>query len=209
MRKLILLFAFVPCAVILAGCPKKDGAADAAAEAAAETPSAAAADAAAPTAAPAAKNEKDIARFPSGETAIANETAKILSYTVARTQPRGGGNVGSPKIGGDVTKIASYNDVFLIVFPDPKDATSNLMGWVGKEAFVVTITDASIDRIVVDAAKPLTCGAGLALVTLGGDPICKKTCKTDKDCKNPTAGACGVAAAATGAAKALHVCINE
>lgn len=212
MRKLILLCSFLPCVVLLAGCPKKgDTGADAAAEAAA-TPAEASADlgeGGEMPAAPSAKNEKDIARFP-GETKVANEPAKILSYAVVRASPRAGANVAVPHVGSDVTKIAQYNDAFLIVFPDPKDASSSLMGWVGKEAFVATITDASVNHLVVDASKPLTCGAGLALVTLGGaEPVCKKTCKTDKDCKTPTAGACGVAAAATGANKAVHVCLNE
>jgi len=221
MRKLFLSSVVFASVVVLFGCPKKKGdeAGDAAAEAAAEP--AAAADAAPAANAPSAKNTADVARFP-GEQAIANEAAKTASVAIARTSPKGGNTVATLKVGTDVTKIATFQEQFLVTFADPKDAASTLMGWLGKEAFVaVVIRDGGTDGgdagikdggavdASVDAGKvPLKCAANQIAVVLGAEPVCKKKCTVDKDCTGGAAGACGLAAAEKGG-KAVHVCVNE
>src|SRR5437868_11911973 len=102
MRKLFAVCALVLCVAILVGCPKKtDGAADAADDAPAPV--------AAPAApvAPVAKNVSDVARFPAGEKALTDDDQKIVDpFTVVRTSPHAGANVGTLKAGTDPFKMA-------------------------------------------------------------------------------------------------------
>jgi hypothetical protein len=207
MRKLFLLVSALSFVVLLVGCPKKKTEdADAAADATAAAPPPE--DAApAPAAAPAAKNANDVARF-AAETAVADDDAKIASFAFARTQPKGGNNVAQVKPGMDVTKIAEYQEAILVTFADPKDANTTLMGWVDKSAFSVSLVKrdgGAKDAAVVDAAPaPLTCAAGQVAVVLAKDPVCKKKCTKDADCKNPP---CATAQAANG--KAARVCSQD
>lgn len=237
MRKLFLSSLVLASVVVLFGCPKKKGAegADAGEEAGAEQPTAAGPDAAAappPPAAAAAKNTADVARFP-GETKIENEAAEIASTTIVRTAPKGGSVVTTLKPGADVTKIASFQDSLLVSFADPKEASSTLMGWVSKDAFVAAVIsdagmkDSGVDggprdggtdagpkdagavdaAAVVDAGKPaLKCPAGQVGVLTGAEPVCKKRCSTDADCGGAK-GACGPAAAEKGG-RAVQVCVH-
>jgi hypothetical protein len=202
MRKLFLLAALVPCIALLFGCPKKADPADAGDEAAVT------AVVEAGPVAPVAKNAADIARFGT-DTPIANEQAKLLAaFTQVHTSPRGGAVITSLKPGTDVTKIASHSDTFLITFTDPKDATSVLMGWVGKEAFSPTIV--LLDAGKVDAATPaLVCAPGTVAVFLGGANVCKKKCNADKDCTNAVVGSCVLGALGGVGGKAVHVCQNN
>lgn len=216
MRKLFLSSVVFASVVVLFGCPKKKTDAGDAGDEAGAPAASAAADAAPAATAPAAKNTTDVARFP-GEQAIANEAAKTASVTVAHTAPKGGNAVATLKAGTDVTKIATFQEQFLVTFADPKDASSTLMGWIGKEAFVAIVIrdggvgDAGIkDGGVVDAGKVvLKCAANQLAVVIGaGEPVCKKKCSADKDCTGGAAGVCVVAAAEKGG-KAVHVCANE
>ncbi len=204
MRKLLLTAAVLPTLLVLAGCPRKN-----------ETPEAGADEASvvaveAGPVAPTAKNANDVARFGT-DVAIANEQAKVLaSFTQVHTAPRGGNVVTTLKPGTDVTKIASHNnDSFLVVFADPKDPSSQLMGWVGHEAFSPThVFDAGARDAAVDAGTKLVCATGTTAVFLGADTICKKPCGTDKDCPNALAGSCVLGAAGGPGGKAIHVCSN-
>ena len=201
--------------LVLTGCPKKGGDA---ADAAAEAEVAAVVDAApAPAAAPAAKNAADIARFGT-EKPLAEPSKLVDPSTAVRTSPGSGTVVVTLKNGSDVTKIADFKDFFLVMFADPAAPTTTLMGWVPKGAFVADIVDAGIkDAAVVDAAPAavvdagatpagLKCAAGQDIVVLG-QPVCKKKCATDKDCKGGAAGTCARGNGPTG--KVILFCQNE
>lgn len=222
MRKLFFL-TVVSCAVLALGCPKKkDGAADAAADAEApeaEAPAAAVVDAEPAPAAVNAKNSADVARFP-GETAITDDDAKLGQVAPVRTSPRSGSVIATLKPGAEVNKIAEYQHSILVSFADPKDASTTLMGWIGKEAFTASVArDAGVkaDAGVVDAGvkadagvahadagAKVTCSAGMAAVVLTKDPVCKKKCTRDSDCK---VGKCENASGPTGAV--VRVCSSE
>jgi hypothetical protein len=217
MRKLFLVSAIVPCVALLVGCPKKNADADAGDDGAAAAAAAAAAvvDAApAAPAAPAAKNSADVARFPAGEKPVADDDQKIVDpFTVARTSPRTGAVVAAVKAGTDPFKIAELNDAVLITFPDPKDPTVTLMGWVLKTAFTgIARFDGGIHDASVDAAVLPTlfgkCGAGAELmVNIAATPVCRRKCTADKDCRTAIPGAC--AAGSTAAGHITKVCANE
>jgi hypothetical protein len=232
MRKLFLFSVLLPCVLALAGCPKKkaDDAETADAEAEAEAPVVAAeVDAeVAPVApvAPVAKNVADVARFPAGETALTDDDQKTVDLFVqARTGPKQGPVVALVKAGTDPFKIAAFQESILVTFPDPKDPAVTLMGWIPKDAFVanaaVVVDAGAKDAAVVvkvDAAAPpapapaavagVKCAAGQDAVDhIGVNTVCRKKCKTDKDCKTPTAGACANATTNTG--KVTRVCAGE
>lgn len=231
MRKLFLLSVLVAGVAVLAGCPKKkaddaDDAGDAeiaapvAAEVDAEPPPA---PTPAPPIAPTAKNVADVARFPAGEAALVDDEQKTVDHFVqARTGPKQGGVVARVKAGTDPFKIAEFQDSVLITFPDPKDATVTLMGWIPKDAFVVDVIrdagpkDASKDAAVValkDAAVPVVvtgvkCAAGQEAVDhIAATTVCRKRCKVDQDCKTKTPGACKTAL--TNKGKVTRVCAGE
>jgi hypothetical protein len=134
------------------------------------------AEAAAPVPAPAAlaTNEGDVARFPD-EVAIANEAAILQrSYNVREAPPAGAIVAGLGK-GTSVTKIASRDRYFLILFE--KTPGTKTMGWVHKDAFSAVIQDAG----------PLVCPTG-EIALFGDTPFCGRLCSADKDC--PTNQAC-------------------
>jgi len=216
----------VPSLLLLLGCPKKgDDAADAAAESAAPPPVVEVAEAAAPAAAlPPAKNAGDVARFGT-EVAVADDDSKLAAaVTQARTGPRQGGVVANLKAGTDVTKVVEYKDCFLVQFADPANASVTLAGWVPKEAFTAVAVvdagprDAALDArdaavVVVDAAVPVDaghaaakCAAGQEMVIgLGKDPVCKRKCTADKDCKTGTTYGTCVPATSQGG-KVVRIC---
>ncbi len=123
-----------------------------------------------------ATNEGDIARFPD-ETKIADEEAMLQrAYNVREAPPAGVVIVGLNK-GTTVTKIASRERFFLILFDDAKAPGTKLMGWIHRDAFSAVIPDAG----------PLVCAKG-EIALFGDSPICGKLCSEDKDC--PTGQAC-------------------
>jgi hypothetical protein len=196
---------------MLVGCPKKPVAdADAGDDAAA---AAVVVDAA--PAAPVAKNVNDVARFPA-EKPLTDDTQKTIDlFTSVKTGCKSGAQVALMKAGTDPFKIAEFQDCMLVTFPDPKDATVTLMGWIPKDAFTrVTpfdagVKDAAVDANVADAAPAaFKCPAGQeAIVNLGTATSCRKKCATDKDCKTASAGACRTATTLAG--KLANVCANE
>lgn len=123
-----------------------------------------------------ATNEGDIARFPD-ETKLADEPATLQrAYNVREAPPAGVVIIGLNK-GTTVTKIASRERFFLILFDDAKAPGTKLMGWIHRDAFSAVIPDAG----------PLVCPKG-EIALFGDSPICGKLCSEDKDC--PTGQAC-------------------
>ncbi|MBX3204765.1 MAG: hypothetical protein KF764_06835 [Labilithrix sp.] len=224
MRKLILAVALVSTAALVLGCPlmkkKDDAEADAAADAAGEQAEAppVVEDAAPPPPVVTAKNAADVARF-AAETPVTDDDMKLASSGVARTAPKTGAVVATLKPGTDVGKIAEYQGSVLVTFADPKDASTSLMGWIVKESFtapaVVRRTDAGVSDAgtapAVDAGhsapKKLTCPMGMVAVVLSAEPLCRKKCAKDSDCKGGAAGAC--ANASTAAGSVAKVCVAE
>jgi hypothetical protein len=219
MRKQLALAALV----LVVGCDliKKKGDADAAADAAAEAaaPPAAVVEDAAPPPGPVAinaKNVADVARFP-GETAVTDDDSKLAQLAAARTTPKGGNVVSMIKPGNDVTKVAEYQESFLVTFADPKDANTTLIGWISKDAFTartVTARDGGVKadaRPAVDAGPPapvkLTCPGGSTAVVLSTAPVCRKKCTKDADCKTTTAGSCANASSPSGSV--VRVCVHD
>lgn len=222
MRKLFL-FALVPTGLVmvasLTGCPKKadPNAADAA-DIEAAAPVAVAEIDAAPVA-PVAKNVNEVARFPAEKPLVDDGQKTVDFFSTARTACKSGTSVAVLKSGTDTFKIAEFQDCILVAFPDPKDATTNLMGWLSKDAYTrdalpVAVVDSGVKA--VDAAVPvpagglLKCPAGQeAVVNITADPrgVCRKRCTADKDCKTPSAGACAVVQ--TNLAKGTRVCVAE
>ena len=239
MRNATLAAAFISCAaLVLGGCHllKKDGDADAAADATtapeAEAPAAVVDAEAPPSPVADAKNSADVARFPA-ETPVSDDDLKLASTGIARTSPKTGTVVATLKPGTDVLKIAEYQSSILVTLADPRDASSTLMGWIGKESFSAPpasakrdagASDAGAGEKVADAgakvadagakvdagggdAKKPACAAGQVSVVLAKDPVCRKKCAKDADCKGGAAGTCANATTATGGI--ARVCANE
>jgi len=221
MRKLFLLFALVPCAVVIAGCPKKVDP-NAAADADADVEAAAPVVVDAAPLAPVAKNVNEVARFPAEKPLVDDGQKTIDLFAAVRTGCKSGNQVAVVRAGTDTFKIAEFQDCMLVTFPDPKDATTNLMGWISKDAYTrdtifdAGAKDAAVAVVVVDAAVPapvggiLKCPAGQeAVLNITADPrgVCRKRCAADKDCKTPTADACKVAQ--TNLHKGTRVCVAE
>jgi len=196
MRRLLPITALLSCAVFLLGCPllkKKGDDAEAGAEAGAvaadEAGAAPEADAAPPpapedAAAPApiavnAKNAADVARFP-GETAVGDDDMKLARAATVRTAPKTGASVATLQPNQDPHKIAEYQDSVLVQFPDPKDKSTNLMGWIGKESFTVLKVRVTDGGVVTDAAAPKVDAAApppVVVVDAGGGIV--KVCATE------------------------------
>ncbi|HVH42186.1 MAG TPA: hypothetical protein VM925_07570 [Labilithrix sp.] len=221
MRNLLVSTGLLSCALLVLGCPfKKKDEADAAADAAvvdAEAPTAVVADAAPPAPVVTAKNAADVARFPA-ETAVTDDDMKLASTGYARTTPKTGKLVAALKPGTDVVKLAEYQDCVLATFADPKDASSTLMGWIDRTSFSAPaavvkrdggVSDAAAPPAVVDAGPPpkAGCPANFVSVVLAKDPVCRKKCAKDADCKGGAAGAC--ANATTAAGGVARVCATE
>lgn len=233
MRKLVLLG--VACVAFVSGCDLinklKGGDADAGSDAAAADAAVAIVDAGEPDAAAAppivvqAKNVGDVARYP-GETAVPDDDAKLLQPSPARTSPKSGNVVATIPAGGEVMKVAEYQGSFLVTFPDPKDASSTLMGWIAKESFsaatrVIVKTDGGVvdagPAPIADAGAPkadagaakVTCSIGFTAIVLtpGAAPVCKKKCIADANCPSKAAGACANASSQTGGV--VRACVKD
>ncbi len=153
---------------MLFGCPKKSGdAGDASAEAAV----------AVVDAGPEATNAAQITHYPD-ERAIDHESATVkTAKTNAQKAVPKGDLVATLKAGDSVTQVSEHNGYFLVLFPDPADATKKIEGWVSKFAFM--------DPPVAHKAKIPTCGDGLHLVSDKVSPLnlrCSKICVDDSDC---------------------------
>ncbi len=178
---------------VLLGCPlKKPGEST---DAAPEASASAAVEAAAPMAA----NDSDVTHYPD-QAPGSNETLTTRVMVAARTEASttGGKLVAELKPGTQTQKLADHEGFDLVVFPDPKDASNKLEGWVHATAFggvtpvhVVdggaVATDGGPTPVAVDAGtcKPLdlkksgnACPAGYT--TCGA--ACRLQCSKDADC---------------------------
>lgn len=173
MRK-IAQVVLVPALLLAAtGCPKKNatGSADAAPEGGAT--------AAVVDAGPETTNEAVVTRYPDDEKSIdrADATVKIAKTNALTAVPKG--DVITSLAKGDlVTQLALHGGYYLVIFPDPKDPTHKLMGWVPKQAFD--------DTVYVPTKRVMpTCAAGQLLVTNALSPFmprCAKHCTKSADC---------------------------
>jgi hypothetical protein len=136
-------------------------------------------DAGAPAAPPAAAdNVNEVGRFPD-EQALSDVAAKIADPSVsARNAVPGGMLVATLRLGTPVTQIATHEKFILCVFPDPKNPTHNLEGWIAEQAFVPGPTIPS----------KAACGAGQTRLMADEQDFCGKVCKADGDC--PSGQAC-------------------
>lgn len=141
-----------------------------------------------------ATNQGDIARFPD-ETQLANLRATFLRPYNIRESPLAGAIIlGLPK-GAVVTQIAQRTTYFLIVFDNPKQAGTQLMGWVNKDAF---------SAIVADAGAPPTCPAGETTL-MSDSAFCGRVCTVEADCTPGTS--CRGSATRLGKTDAVKVCV--
>jgi len=171
--KKVTAIALVPFMLMLAGCPKKGGAgsADAAAEGGAV--------AAVVDAGPETTNEANVTRYPDDEKAMdrTDTTIKVAKTNALTAVPKGD-VVTSLAKGDSVTQITLHGGYYLVIFPDPKDASKKLMGWVPKQSFD--------DMVYVPTKRVMpTCGAGQILVTNALSPFmprCAKHCTKSTDC---------------------------
>jgi hypothetical protein len=121
---------------------------------------------------PAPENVNEVGRFPD-EQALGNVAAKIADPNVsARNAVPGGVLVATLRIGTPVTQIATHDKFILCIFPDPKNATHDLEGWVAEQAFVPGPT----------VPSKAACGTGQTRLMIDEQDFCGRVCKNDSDC---------------------------
>ncbi len=151
-----------------------------------------------------ASNDSDVTHYPDQSPAN-NETLTVRMMVAARTEASaaGGKLVAELKAGTQAQKLADHEGFDLVVFPDPKDPTSKLEGWVHATAFGVAPTPVHVDGGTTPPAttdggstpackpQPLdlkknangTCNPGYSAC----GAMCRMTCKADADCCLATA----------------------
>ena len=155
----------------LTACPKKnaddpnDGGGDGAATAQVD-------------AGPETTNEAAVTRYPD-EAPIDHTaaTVKVAKTNVLKAVPKGD-VIATLKKGDDVAQVSEHNGYYRVVFPDPKDPTKKLGGWVVKFAF-------DDPPVAVKAPLPKCTGEGTTLVSDKSKPIvprCTIFCTEDTDC---------------------------
>ena len=101
--------------------------------------------------------------------------AKIAdAHATARNSVPGGTVVASLRQGEEVVQIAEHGKFVLCTFPDPKDATKRLEGWVADEAFKAGPTP--------PLPKTATCPGTQVHLISDENVFCGDVCKEDKDC---------------------------
>jgi len=132
-----------------------------------------------------AKNEKDIVRDPSKETAISNESAVVAKDGVeVKNQPLLGGTaIGTLGKNTAVVKISKYfSTSFLVTYDDPAGG-GKLMGWVAQESLAApsttsTATATATWKPIATATVPKVVDAGaapVAVVDAGAPPAATGT----------------------------------
>lgn len=174
--------------VALLGCPnllKKKG--EDAGEDAGPAASASA-EAAAPNAA--GSNDSEVTHYP-GQNAGNNETLTTRMMVAARTEASttGGKLVAELRAGTQTQKLADHEGFDLVVFPDPKDATNKLEGWVHATAFGAIAPVHVVDGGTTPPAPAATDGGS-------GPPACKPQ---PLDIKKNANGSCNAGYASCGA----------
>jgi len=168
---LVSLAALLPIAFVVVACHKNDAAAPT--DAGATDAGVAVVDAG-PIVLAEPSNEASIGRF-GDETKLADVAATIADpHANARNSVPGGALVASLRQGEAVVQIAQHDKFFLCTFPDPKDSTKRLEGWVADEAFKPGPTQ--------PIPKTATCPNPQVHLMVDEQIFCGNICKEDKDC---------------------------
>lgn len=127
---------------------------------------------------PETTNEAAVTRYPD-EQVIDHTTAtvKAAKATVLKAVPKGD-VIATLKKGDDAVEVSEHNGYYRVVFPDPKDPTKKLGGWVVKFAF----EDPPIPK---KAPLPKCNGENTTLVSDKSNPIvprCTIFCAEDAEC---------------------------
>jgi hypothetical protein len=126
---------------------------------------------AAPAAPPTPDNVNNVGRFPD-EVSLSDAPAKVEEAMIAaRNAVPGGALVANLRKGTTVTQVAKHGSFVLCIFPDPKDATHTLEGWVAEQAFTTG-----------SAPSQVGCPTGEITLMADGHPFCGRVCKNNSDC---------------------------
>jgi hypothetical protein len=181
----------------------------------------------------AATNAANVKQYPSETKLPAPLPAKLISTTAAvRISPQGGEQIQVVKHGMDVNVVAQDKDYYLVLYPDPKEASKQMAGWVYKDALDLsggalgakgekgeqgTAGSAANAKTgattkpagALGASAKLTCKTGEAHILTDRD-FCATSCKDDKDCAK-LGGVCdgdGKVVAASGATTNSRYCVG-
>jgi hypothetical protein len=145
----------------------------------------------------AATNAATVTRY-DDESPMKPMKSKLVPMTTARTTPLGKQAVAIMETGCDATAVAKKGDYFLAVFPDPKDSSKQLAGWIYKDGLDIVGAAAKVPG----PPTTFTCKAGDVHVL--NDGLCAKICAHDADCAS-VGGVCdGNGAVATSAHAVGH-----
>ncbi len=171
MSSVARVFPSLLLALALVGCEHREEASKV--DAAPSAPPMVVLDAAPPTPpTPVATNVNRVARFPD-EQALNNAAAKVADPSVAaRSYVPGGALVTMLKLGTPVVQIAKHEGFVLCTFPDPKNASAELEGWIAEQAFVAGPT----------VPSKAACPKGQSMLMVDEQNFCGHVCKTDKEC---------------------------
>jgi hypothetical protein len=131
----------------------------------------------------------------------------VSTTVTVRKSPQGGESITVLKTGTDVTEVSKAHDYVLILLPDPKDSSKQLLGWVYKDALEPSesklamqgdtkgdsklalgeptkggATQGTAGAANAKGEKPITCKAGEVKMQSDHD-FCAKACREDADCK--------------------------
>lgn len=133
-------------------------------------------------AAPAFANAADVKRYADETPPDTTPTAKLTHDGMrARAEVPNGSIVATLKKDQEVTTIAEHGGFVLVSFPDPKDATSTLIGWTSKGGFSATPPPDTSDKV-----DHVSSCHGSTTDYLGA-PFnqCVQNCAFEKDCGKP------------------------
>jgi len=169
-RPLHFATALLALSVALLGCPKKKtDAVDAAADA---EPAPAAMPVDSGPATPTASNVNEIARF-GDEAKIANEVVTTAApLTIVRKSPPNGEWVARLAPRTEVTKIASHEGQYLVVFTNPKEPDDHLMGWIAESAFN------AVPAVAQKCKADRECPTGSVCIPHEAGTKCEKGCSS-------------------------------
>jgi len=127
-----------------------------------------------------ASNELDVARY-EDEVAVDHAPLKVKASTATafRSYPKGD-MVATLNHDDEVVELSERYGFYRITFPDPKDRSRKLMGWVARFAFEdapTTKKKLTLPRCVIGTGDP-----GTAVLVLEDPPRCAHVCKEAAEC---------------------------
>ena len=142
------------------------------------------------------ENKDRVKRSPDEVKILPNRTAQLITGFAAavRTSPSGD-EVTTIEKTVNVTEVARNRagDYYLVVYPDPKDPSKQLAGWVYKDALEntgwSTSDQTSGGSLQNTMASKLDCSHGEAHLRTDHD-FCGKACKDDKSCEKKSGELC-------------------